>query len=65
MCAVSAFSYILQQLWQVVLLVFHFTSVVLDVGFSLRKDDPEQLKKLILDIQQKAASVDTGKFHDE
>ena len=40
-------------------------SFVSAVGFSLRKDDPVALKEIILQIQRKAANVDTSNFEDQ
>ena len=35
------------------------------MGFSLRKDDPIALKSVILDIQSKAATMDTSQAVDQ
>lgn len=43
--------------------MFNFS--VSDVGFTLRKDNPNELKQLILDIQGKAASAQGTSLTDQ
>ncbi|XP_069109794.1 nucleolar MIF4G domain-containing protein 1-like [Argopecten irradians] len=39
--------------------------ILVDIGFSLRKDDPAMLKQVIQDIQTKAKDVDTSDFEEK
>ena len=42
-----------------------FFSIYSDVGFTLRKDSPSELKELIVSVQTRAGSPDVAKLNDQ